>query len=168
MSFLKWSASDLESLLISFARWDSTTTWLGEDKTGSFCRYRKALYFWSLGISLYLELFCFLSFITIVYYVICAPVLTEGTIKQSYDDERGEIGWLFEGGHLIEGRLLFEEIRYLGHTTDTIRDLKMPRWRRKWERQLCTCSTLFCTFLYRHCTSTTGKCLTSQFILRTT
>ena len=56
-------------------------------------------------------------------------------MKQSYDDERGEIGRLFEGGHLIEGRLLFEEIRYLGHTTDTIRDLKMPRRRRNRERQ---------------------------------
>ena len=33
---------------------------------GSFCRYRKALYFWSLGISLYLELFCFPSFISFV------------------------------------------------------------------------------------------------------
>ena len=38
---------------------------------GSFCRYRKALYFWSLGISLYLELFCFLSFITIVLRNLC-------------------------------------------------------------------------------------------------
>ena len=35
-------------------------------KYGSFCRYRKALYFWSLGTSLYLELFCFLSFISFV------------------------------------------------------------------------------------------------------
>ena len=39
---------------------------------GSFCRYRKALYFWSLGISLYLELFCFLSFITIVLRNLCS------------------------------------------------------------------------------------------------
>ena len=31
-------------------------------KIGSICMYRKALYFWSLGISLYLE-FCFLSFV---------------------------------------------------------------------------------------------------------
>ena len=79
---------------------------------------------------------CFVScLLLLLYYVICAPVLTEGTIKQSYYVERGEIGRLFEGGHLIEGRLLFEEIRYLGHTTDTIRDLKMPRRRRKRERQ---------------------------------
>ena len=41
-------------------------------KVGSFCRYRKALYFWSLGISLYLELFCFLSFITIVLRNLCS------------------------------------------------------------------------------------------------
>ena len=33
---------------------------------GSFCRYRKALYFWSLGISLYLELFSFPSLISFV------------------------------------------------------------------------------------------------------
>ena len=33
---------------------------------GYICRYRKALYFGSLGISLYLELFCFLSFISFV------------------------------------------------------------------------------------------------------
>ena len=39
---------------------------------GSFCRYRKALFFWSLGISLYLELFCFLSFITIVLRNLCS------------------------------------------------------------------------------------------------
>ena len=39
---------------------------------GSFCMYRKALYFWSFGISLYLELFCFLSFITIVLRNLCS------------------------------------------------------------------------------------------------
>ena len=33
---------------------------------GYICRYRKALYSGSLGISLYLELFCFLSFISFV------------------------------------------------------------------------------------------------------
>ena len=41
-------------------------------RRGRFCRYRKALYFWSLGISLYLELFCFLSFITIVLRNLCS------------------------------------------------------------------------------------------------
>ena len=46
--------------------------------TGISEMYRKALYFWSLGTSLYLELFCFLSFVSFVY-VTCAPVPTEGT-----------------------------------------------------------------------------------------
>ena len=35
-------------------------------KFGYICRYRKALYSGSLRISLYLELFCFLSFISFV------------------------------------------------------------------------------------------------------
>ena len=41
----------------------------------------KSLGLWSLGISLYLELFCFLSFITFVLHNLCSkytPVLTEG------------------------------------------------------------------------------------------
>ena len=32
------------------------------------------------------------------------------------------------------------------------------------KQQLCTCITLFSTFLYRHCTTTTWKCLTSRFM----
>ena len=47
-------------------------TQISSSQSGSFCRYRKALYFWSLGISLYLELFCFLSFITIVLRNLCS------------------------------------------------------------------------------------------------
>ena len=56
------------------------------------------------------------------------------------------------------------------------RELKQ-RWRRHQERerqksnrfklakqQLCTCITLFCTFLCRHCTTTTWKCLISRFV----
>ena len=31
------------------------------------------------------------------------------------------------------------------------------------KQQLCTCITLFCTFLCRHCTTTTWKCLISLF-----
>ena len=31
-------------------------------------------------------------------------------------------------------------------------------------KQLCTCITLFCTFLSRHCTTTTWKCLISRFV----
>ena len=32
------------------------------------------------------------------------------------------------------------------------------------KQQLCTCSTLFCTFLYRPCTTTTLKCLIASFM----
>ena len=32
------------------------------------------------------------------------------------------------------------------------------------KKQLCTCITLFCTFLCRHCTATTWKCLISRFV----
>ena len=53
--------------------------------------------------------------------------------------------------------------------------LKQRRRRRQRERQksnrfrlakqqLCTCITLFCTFLCRHCTTTTWKCLISRFV----
>ena len=58
---------------------------------------------------------------------------------------------------------------------DENRDLKIRRRRRQRElqknnrlrlakQQLCTCITLFCTFLYRHCTTTTRKCLISRFM----
>ena len=58
---------------------------------------------------------------------------------------------------------------------DTNRVLKQRRGRRQWERQksnwfrfakqqLCTWITLFCTFLCRHCTTTTWKCLISRFV----
>ena len=53
--------------------------------------------------------------------------------------------------------------------------LKQRRRRRQRERrksnrfrlakkQLCTCITLLCTFLCRHCTTTTWKCLISRFV----
>ena len=56
-----------------------------------------------------------------------------------------------------------------------IRELKQGRRRRQRERQksdrfrlvkkqLCTCITLFCTFLCRHCLTTTWKCLISRFL----
>ena len=32
------------------------------------------------------------------------------------------------------------------------------------KQQLCTCITLFCTFLCRHCTTTTWKCLIERFV----
>lgn len=50
--------------------------WKSVRNLGSFCRYRKALCFWSLGISLHLELFCFLS-LFLLFYAICAPVPAE-------------------------------------------------------------------------------------------
>ena len=61
------------------------------------------------------------------------------------------------------------------HSRDTNRKLKQRRGRRQGERQksnwfrfakqqLCTCITLFCTFLCRHCTTTTWKCLISRFV----
>ena len=56
-----------------------------------------------------------------------------------------------------------------------IRELKQRRRRRQQERQksnwfrlakqqLCTCITLFCTFLCRRCTSTAWKYLNSRFV----
>ena len=55
------------------------------------------------------------------------------------------------------------------------RERKQRRRRRQGERQknnrfglakqqLCTCVTLFCTFLCRRCTTTTWKCLISRFV----
>ena len=32
------------------------------------------------------------------------------------------------------------------------------------KQQLCTCITLFCTFLCRHCTTATWECLNSRFV----
>ena len=52
--------NNLEPLL------SSCRTSFGAREVGYICRYRKALYFGSLGISLYLEFFCFLSFISFV------------------------------------------------------------------------------------------------------
>ena len=37
-------------------------------------------------------------------------------------------------------------------------------WFRLAKQQLCTCITLFCTFLCRRCTTTTWKCLISRFV----
>ena len=51
---------------------NSTKTWQLYQGNGSFCMYRKALYFWSLGSSLYLKLFCFLSFVSFVLRNLCS------------------------------------------------------------------------------------------------
>ena len=60
--------------------------------------------------------------------------------------------------------------------TANIRDFKMPRRRRQQERQksnrspnsqnnnFARASYFFCTFLCRHCMTTTGKCLVSSFM----
>ena len=61
-----------------------------------------------------------------------------------------------------------------GNCYKDIRELNQRRRRRQRElkksyrvrlakQQLCTCITLFCTFLSRRCTSTTWKCLISRF-----
>ena len=47
--------------------------------------------------------------------------------------------------------------------------LKLPnreftQRRRRRQRQLCTCITLFCSFLCRRCTTTAGNCLISRFV----
>ena len=65
--------------------------------------------------------------------------------------------------------------QHLTSLSRKIRELKQRRRRRQRERQksnrfrltkhkLCTCITLFCTFLCRRCTNTTWKCLISRFV----
>ena len=44
------------------------------------------------------------------------------------------------------------------------RERQKSNWFRLAKQQLCTCITLFCTFLCRHCTTTTWKCLMSRFV----
>ena len=41
---------------------------------------------------------------------------------------------------------------------------KKSNWFRQAKQQLCTCITLFCTFLCRRCTTTTWNCLISRFV----
>ena len=43
------------------------------------------------------------------------------------------------------------------------RERQKSTWFRLVKQQLCTCITLFCTFLCRRCTTTTWKCLISRF-----
>ena len=54
---------------------------------GSFCKYRRASYHWSLGISPYLELFCLLSFITSVLPDLCPYI-------HRWKDLRIQLKWL--------------------------------------------------------------------------
>ena len=44
------------------------------------------------------------------------------------------------------------------------RERQKSNWFRLAKQQLCTCITLLCTFLSRHCTTTTWKCLISLFV----
>ena len=44
------------------------------------------------------------------------------------------------------------------------RERQKSNWFRLAKQQLCTCITLFCTFLCRRCTTTTWKCLISRFV----
>ena len=75
------------------------------EKRGSFCRYRKALCFWSLGISLYLELFCFLSFVPLCY-VICAPVLAEAA-KKGVSNGSDRLAKSREGDFGTKGKVVY-------------------------------------------------------------
>ena len=70
---------------------------------------------------------------------------------------------------------LLRYIKNLRHPIDDSRELKQRRRRRRRERQksyrfilakqqLCTCITLFCTLLWRRCTTTTWKRLISRFV----
>ena len=48
----------------------------------------------------------------------------------------------------------------------TVMATRTAKWKRfrLAKQQLCTCITLFCTFLSRRCTPTTWKCLISRFV----
>ena len=50
--------------------------------------------------------------------------------------------------------------------TTTVTATRTAKWKRFGlaKQQLCTCITLFCTFLSRRCTTTTWKCLISRFV----
>ena len=49
----------------------------------------------------------------------------------------------------------------------TVTATSTAKWKNRFglaKQQLCTCITLFCTFLSRRCTTTTWKCLISRFV----
>ena len=67
-----------------------------------FVEWFVALYFWSLGISLYLELFCFLSFITFVLRNLCSGTHRRNrksrrniaaAVKDKVSDRIGAVNW---------------------------------------------------------------------------
>ena len=49
---------------------------------GAFCRYRKAKCFWELWIGLYLELFCFLAFVSFVLRNLCSSTRGASPVLQ--------------------------------------------------------------------------------------
>ena len=63
-------------------------TYQSESVKGSFCRYKKALCFWSLEISLYLELFCFLSLFLCFSFFLCN--LCSGTCRSCRVKSQGD------------------------------------------------------------------------------
>ena len=80
-----------------------------QQENGSFCRYRKALYFWSLGISLYLELFCFLSFITIVLRNLCSGTHRRNQENNSSNNKKKQ------GKGVADYQLTFHCTRFNNH-----------------------------------------------------
>ena len=50
--------------------------------------------------------------------------------------------------------------------TTTVTATRTAKWKRfgQGKQQLCTCITLFCTFLSCRCTTTTWKCIISRFV----
>ena len=88
---------------------------------------------------------------------------------------RAEISHTNPGGNWSPSTGLMWRGAKVTHLQIHIRELKQRRRRRQQERQksnrirlakqqLCTCITLFCTFLCRRCTTTTWKCLFSRFV----
>ena len=109
------------------------------------------------------------------------PVFT----SQSYDISRSRSTWTNLSVFLMlmlmstQSSLAYTSACAYAYTCALVKNrLKQRRRRRQRERrksnrfrlakqQLCTCITLFCTFLCRHCTTTTWKCLISRFVENT-
>jgi len=97
-------------------------------------------------------------------------LISRKVYKQNATVDRSRIQPTYENNRTFKSTsLLFSFLLTLN------RDLKIRRRRRQRElqinnrlrlakQQLCTCITLFCTFLWRHCTTTMRKCLISRFM----
>ena len=66
--------------------------------------------------------------------------------------------YLFKGRHQFGG-----ELKQIKDDDEVNKKGKNNRFRLA-KQQLCSCITLFCTFLCRSCTTTTWKCLLSRFV----